>query len=66
MTPENIYAFFKIKCYGLKDEVRQFKSHSNNSIILFMKDLGRPLIFTVTDSTKGFWKLEPYTGRGDS
>lgn len=65
MTPERIYEIFKYKCYGLKDEVRQFKSNDNTSIILFMKDMGRPLLFRVIDSTKGYWKLGPYTGKGD-
>lgn len=66
MTPERIYDIFKYKCYGLKDEVRSFKSNDDASIILFMKDMGRPLIFTVTDFKKDLWKLEPYTGIGNS
>ena len=60
MSPERIYKLFTIKCRGLKDDVRTFKSHGSNSIVLFMNDYDRPLLFTVTDFNKGYWILEPY------
>lgn len=65
MTPERIYEIFKNSCYGLKDEVKQFKTHDDTSIILFMKDMGRPLLFRITDSSRGYWRLNVYTGKGD-
>jgi len=60
MSSKNIYDMFCVKCSGLKDNVRRFMSHGPNSIILLMKDYSEPLLFTVLNSKKGFWKLEPF------
>lgn len=60
MIARSIYNMFCIKCYSMKDHVREFRSHGNDSIVLFMNDFGRPLMFTVIDFKKELWKLEPF------
>ena len=59
MRAQSIYNMFCSYCRGLKDDVEYFKSNGNNSIIIFMKKLDRPLVFTVIEVNRGFWTLEP-------
>lgn len=56
-NPADIWNFFKAIFPDVSKEVKQFRSHGGNAIILWFSDKG-PFIFTITpDKT---WKLESY------
>jgi len=59
MSGQNIYAMFCKVFGGLKNDVRMFKTHGDRSIILYLTNGELPLLFTVVDSQREIWTLEP-------
>lgn len=59
MSGQNIYAMFCKVLGDLKNDVRMFKTRGDRAIILYLRDGGLPLLFTVVDSQREIWTLEP-------
>lgn len=59
MSGQNIYALF-CKVFGdLKNDIRMFQTNGDRAIILYLTNGKAPLLFTVVDSRKELWTLEP-------
>lgn len=59
MNGQNIYAMFCKVFGGLKNDVRMFKTKGDRAIILYLTNGELPLVFTVVDSQREIWTLEP-------
>jgi hypothetical protein len=59
MSGQNIYAMFCKVLGGVKNDVRMFQTRGDRAIILYLTNGELPLLFTVVDSQKEIWTLEP-------